>query len=146
MPDLWLPAVRESFRTHKLLADRSAQQADGAAFFRRPADGFNSVAVVLRHVGGNLLSRWSDPFTTDGEKPTRDRDAEFDDWPGTRDELLAFWNSGWAALLGVLDAATDAMRGGRCTSAVSRTPLPPRWRGRWRTRRTTSARSRSCRG
>jgi hypothetical protein len=56
------------------------------------------VAIILRHLGGNLLSRWTDFLTTDGEKPDRNRDQEFMDWDGDRESLQASFNSGWDAL------------------------------------------------
>ena len=65
------------FRQYKSLADRAVQPLSDEAFFFRPAPHVNPIAVVVKHVGGNLRSRWTDFLTTDGEKPTRDRDGEF---------------------------------------------------------------------
>ena len=60
------------------------------------------MAVLLRHLGGNLSSRWTDCLTSDGEKATRDREAEFADWQGDRQSLLQYFNAGWEALLAAL--------------------------------------------
>ena len=111
----WLAAVEQSFRTHKAMADKAAAQVADAGFFRRPAPTFNSVAVIMRHVAGNLMSRWTDFLATDGEKPTRDRDAEFEDWPGTREELLGFWDAGWQRLFDALARLADADAARGCT-------------------------------
>ena len=68
----------------------------------------NSIAIIVKHLHGNMLSRWTDFLTTDGEKPTRDRDEEFERAPQTRSEILALWDAGWACLLGALESLTDA--------------------------------------
>jgi len=68
----------------------------------------NSIAVVMKHMAGNLRSRWTEPFTTDGEKPWRDRDREFIDDFAERGELEAFWAAGWSVLDASLAGFTDA--------------------------------------
>jgi hypothetical protein len=91
------------FERLKRLADRSFAQLPAANFFTPPGAGDNSAAVIVKHVSGNLLSRWTDFLTTDGEKPGRRRDAEFTILPGdTREQLLAQWEAGWAALFAAL--------------------------------------------
>ena len=104
----WLSAIEQTFRSHKTLAEKAAAQMSDEAFIRRPGETFNSVAVIMRHMAGNLASRWSDFLTSDGEKPDRDRDAEFQDWPGTRQELMDHWEAGWRTLFDSLAALTDA--------------------------------------
>ena len=93
--DPWILVVLETIDSHRRLIDGAVAQLRDDELTRRPADGVNSVAVILRHLGGNLLSRWTDFLTSDGEKPTRDRDSEFQDWAGDRAALLAFFDSGW---------------------------------------------------
>jgi hypothetical protein len=66
----------------------------------------NSVATILRHLGGNLQSRWTDFLTTDGEKPSRNRDSEFEDWPGDRNSLLAFFETGWQTCRSTIELLT----------------------------------------
>jgi hypothetical protein len=94
--------IRDTFRLQRQLAERAVAQLDDADLFRVTGAEDNSVAVLLKHVGGNLRSRWTEPFTTDGEKPDRDRDGEFlldaDDAASVR----AVWDRGWAALDAVL--------------------------------------------
>ena len=103
MLDVW----REIFRRQKAFADNALYQLDDHGFFRSPSRDVNSVAVIVQHVAGNLLSRWTDFLTTDGEKPDRDRDAEFaqpEASPEARAALMARWEAGWAALFAALDA------------------------------------------
>ncbi|HUQ84269.1 MAG TPA: DUF1572 family protein [Gemmatimonadaceae bacterium] len=95
--------VATTFRKLKDLAERAMAQADDADFFRTLDAESNSIAVIAKHVGGNLRSRWTDFLTTDGEKPDRDRDSEFV-VPGTttRADVMATWEAGWSALFATL--------------------------------------------
>ena len=93
--DLWIKASLETIDNHRRLVDGAVQQLSDEEFFQRPAEGVNSVALILRHLSGNLLSRWTDFLTTDGEKPTRNRESEFDDWSGDRASLMEFFDRGW---------------------------------------------------
>jgi uncharacterized damage-inducible protein DinB len=104
-----LSDLRFEFRRHKELADRAIVTLEDPEFFSRPGAEVNPVALIVKHIAGNFLSRWTDFLTTDGEKPTRDRDGEFqlnDD--DTRASLLANWERGWAALFAALDDLQDA--------------------------------------
>jgi hypothetical protein len=104
--------LRESldgFRALKSQAERALAQADDAAFFAVLDNESNSLAILVAHVAGNAVSRWTDFLTTDGEKPTRRRDAEFDLDPRlTRDQLMARWEDGWRALFGALEPLSAA--------------------------------------
>jgi hypothetical protein len=95
----------------------------------------------MKHVAGNLLARWTDFLTVDGEKPWRNRDDEFVDTFAARGELVAYWESGWQRLFDSLEALTAADFGRTVTIRASRTRC--RWRssGRWPTAATTSGRS-----
>jgi hypothetical protein len=93
--DTWIEASIIVIDSHRRLVDGALKQVSDEELVRRPAPGINSIAVILRHLGGNLLSRWTDFLTTDGEKPTRDRDTEFDDWSGDRASLMAYFDNGW---------------------------------------------------
>jgi Protein of unknown function (DUF1572) len=100
--------ITVEFRKHKSLADRAVAGLSDEAFFRRPAEHVNPIAVILKHLAGNLASRWADFLTTDGEKPTRDRDSEFVLGPGdTRANLLAAWERGWSILFDTLTGLTE---------------------------------------
>jgi hypothetical protein len=101
-------ALRE-FRRAKALADGAMAQITSEQFFAAPSKGDNSIAVIVKHVGGNLLSRWTDFLTSDGEKPGRIRDNEFE---VTVDDaqllLMRQWESGWAVLFSTIESLTDA--------------------------------------
>ena len=94
-----------TFRNYKALGDRALAQVADADIHTAldPAD--NSIAVTVRHVAGNLRSRFTDFLTSDGEKPNRHRDGEFE-MPATvsRDEVLGWWESGWAIALAAIEA------------------------------------------
>jgi hypothetical protein len=107
--DDFLADVRFEFQRYKTVAERAMSQLDDAAFFRRPGEAVNPVALIVKHLAGNMASRWTDFRTTDGEKPTRDRDGEFlltDE--DTRQNLMAAWERGWTYLFNTLDGLTDA--------------------------------------
>jgi hypothetical protein len=104
------PTVVE-FRRIKDLGERAIAQLDERELNTALAPGANSVAVLVRHLAGNMRSRWTDFLTTDGEKPDRDRDSEFDETPLTRDALLERWNGGWQCLFDALARLTDADMG-----------------------------------
>ncbi len=93
--DRWLEAVLQTIDSHRRLIDGAVQQLNDEEFFGRPVKGINSVANIVRHLGGNLLSRWTDFLATDGEKPTRNRESEFEDWSGDRASLMEFFDRGW---------------------------------------------------
>jgi hypothetical protein len=101
---LWLGIVVKQFESARSLAERALAQVDDAEFARVPAAGSNSLAVLVHHVGGNLRSRWTDFLTTDGEKPDRERDREFEEGVLSRPECMTLWERGWGACLGTLRA------------------------------------------
>jgi uncharacterized damage-inducible protein DinB len=68
----------------------------------------NCIAVIIKHMAGNMLSRWTDMLTTDGEKPWRDRDDEFHDTFQSREELLTYWEKGWQCVFGTLEQMSDS--------------------------------------
>ena len=96
------------FQYSKALADRAmAQVRDEDLFFVLDHEA-NSIAIIVKHMAGNMLSRSTDFLTTDGEKPTRDRDSEFVDPPATRAALMELWERGWACVFGALEPLSDA--------------------------------------
>lgn len=105
---LWLGIVVRQFESARSLAERALAQVDEAEFARVPAPGANSLAVLVHHVGGNLRSRWTDFLTSDGEKPDRDRDREFEEGRLVRPECMAIWEQGWGACLGTLRSLAPA--------------------------------------
>lgn len=96
------------FSTYKELAERAIEQVPDAHLTAALDPESNSIATIVKHVAGNLRSRWTNFLTTDGEKPDRDRDSEFVDPPATRAELLELWESGWNCLFASLRALNDA--------------------------------------
>lgn len=96
------------FRHYKKLADRAMAQIRDEDLFAVLDGESNSIAVIVKHVAGNMLSRWTDFLTADGEKPTRNRDSEFVDPPPARAALLEMWENGWARLFAALEPLTDA--------------------------------------
>jgi hypothetical protein len=103
----------KTFRGYKKLAERAIEQTSDEEFFRSLDEEANSIAVITRHMSGNMLSRWTDFLTTDGEKPDRDRDFEFVVAPETsRSDLMAQWERGWGCLFGALEGLQpeDALR------------------------------------
>jgi hypothetical protein len=106
---VYLEDIIFSFRKHKELAERAFRQVDDRGFFHKPGEHSNSIAVIIKHVAGNLASRWTDFLTTDGDKPWRDRDAEFTIGPeDSRANLLAAWERGWTAVLESLASLQEA--------------------------------------
>ena len=96
------------FRYYKQLAERAMAQASDEDLTAALDSEANSIAITVKHMAGNMRSRWSDFLTTDGEKPDRDRDSEFVDPPATRPALLAMWERGWQDVFDALEPLTDA--------------------------------------
>ncbi len=96
----------DSSLNYKKLAERAMEQVSDKEFFQAIDAEANSIAVVVKHIAGNLYSRWSDFLTTDGEKPDRNRDTEFEMIDDTRESLMAFWESGWQVLLDNIGSLT----------------------------------------
>jgi hypothetical protein len=110
---LFIDEAAREFRRIKALAEKALAQVADEDFTASPRPIDNSLAVVVKHVAGNLKSRWTDFLTTDGEKPDRQRDTEFElDARDTRAALMASWEDGWARLFEALGAAaaTDPTR------------------------------------
>jgi len=99
---------RSEYERYRLLAEKALAQMPDEALNRVPSREGNSAAMIVRHVSGNLISRFRNYLTEDGEKPDRDRDREFDERPYTRAEMLELWTRGWAVLDANVGALTDA--------------------------------------
>lgn len=98
----YLESVIKLFEYYKLLGEKSMDQLPEEKLFWQYNEESNSVAVIVKHLCGNMLSRWTDFLTTDGEKEWRNRDSEFINDIQTREALLARWNQGWQCLLNSL--------------------------------------------
>jgi hypothetical protein len=97
----------ESFRQCKNMAERAIEQVSDEEFFKAIDAEANTIAVIVKHIAGNLHSRWRDFLTTDGEKPDRNRDAEFEMIADTRDSLMQFWETGWQTLFDNIEPLTE---------------------------------------
>lgn len=96
------------FRQYKKLAERAMEQVSDEQLFTALDQEMNSIAIIVKHMAGNMRSRWTDFLTTDGEKPDRDRDSEFVGPPKTREALIAMWNRGWDVVFAALSPLSDA--------------------------------------
>lgn len=96
------------FRYYKSLAERAMEQCSDEYLFAALDPESNSIAIIVKHMVGNMRSRWRNFLTTDGEKADRNRDSEFEDAPKTRDELMAIWGAGWKYVFDALEPLTDA--------------------------------------
>jgi len=109
MPDdlgaLVLRDVTERFRAHKKLGEKAIAQVYDSGLVVTLDPESNSIAILVKHLAGNMRSRWTGFLTTDGEKPDRDRDGEFNlERPPSREELFEWWEDGWARLFEALGA------------------------------------------
>ncbi|MDH4066097.1 MAG: DUF1572 domain-containing protein [Acidobacteriota bacterium] len=107
MPSPVLDIARDELRKIKTLADKAIAQLSDKQLHATLDDESNSVAVLMRHMAGNMRSRWTDFLTSDGEKPDRMRDREFEDLRASRAELLAEWEDGWRRVFHAIDPLTD---------------------------------------
>ena len=96
------------FHYYKKLAERAMAQCPDEALFTTLDEESNSIAIIIKHMAGNMRSRWMDFLTTDGEKPDRNRDTEFEDAPKTRAALMELWELGWRYLFEALEPLTEA--------------------------------------
>jgi Protein of unknown function (DUF1572) len=96
------------FHQHKRLAEGAMGQISDEQLLATLDPETNSIATIVKHMSGNMRSRWTDFLTTDGEKPGRDRDQEFVDPPATRKALMDAWEDGWARLFAALEPLSDA--------------------------------------
>ena len=106
--ETWIQSFTETAASYRRMIDAALGQLTDEELVLRPGPGINSVAVILRHLGGNLQSRWTDFLETDGEKPTRDRDSEFQDWPGDRASLMDWFDKGWNCLTTAVESIDEA--------------------------------------
>ena len=96
----------QSFRNYKKMAERAIEQVSDEEFFALIDTESNSIALIVKHIAGNLRSRWTDFLTTDGEKDFRNRDTEFELTGDTRESLMRFWESGWQTLFDNIEPLT----------------------------------------
>ena len=100
----YLESVKKQFLYYKTLGEKAIDQLEPEQLFISLNDDTNSIAIIVNHLVGNMLSRWTDFLTTDGEKEWRNRDAEFEEILITKAELLAHWEKGWQCLFDALNS------------------------------------------
>jgi hypothetical protein len=96
------------FRHYKRLGERAMEQCPDDSLFAKLDPESNSIAIIVKHMAGNMRSRWRNFLTSDGEKPDRNRDSEFEDAPKNRAELMALWGAGWKYVFDALEPLSDA--------------------------------------
>ena len=106
--DSYLKDSLEVFRYYKRLGENAMAQCSDDALFRALDTESNSVAIIVKHIAGNMRSRWTDFLTSDGEKPDRNRDSEFEAPATTRTELMQQWEAGWKNVFNALEPLADA--------------------------------------
>ena len=103
----YLGSVIKRMTSYKMLGDATFAQLAEKDFFYAPNDQSNSIAVIIRHLHGNMVSRWTNFLTEDGEKPGRNRDEEFTPPPAGKAGLLQLWEQGWQCLLDTLGSLKE---------------------------------------
>lgn len=103
----YLDSVRKQFSYYRSLGEKAMAQVSDEWLFVQPDNESNSIAIIVKHLWGNMMSRWTDFRTTDGEKPWRQRDAEFENHMNGREQVMQLWNEGWSCLESALNSLTD---------------------------------------
>ena len=103
----FLTSTRKLFNHYKDLGEKAMAQLSDDQIAWRPNTASNSIAILVHHLSGNMLSRFTDFLTSDGEKPWRDRDAEFDEGYKTTAEMLQAWNAGWQKVFEAIDGLKE---------------------------------------
>lgn len=104
MPDSYLASVRSQFAFYRMLGTKTIEQMTDEQLFWQYHDESNSIAMLVQHISGNLLSRFTDFLTTDGEMESRDRDSEFEVVLDSREGLLQCWDAPWDTLFAAVDS------------------------------------------
>jgi hypothetical protein len=99
----YLASSKKLFRYYKTVGDAVIERTDEQGLHWQYNEASNSLAVIIKHISGNSISRWTDFLTTDGEKESRDRDDEFEDTGMTKQDLINLWEKGWACLFNAID-------------------------------------------
>ena len=106
MNNHYLESIKKQFLYYKMLGEKAMEQLEPEQLFIAVNEDTNSIAVIVKHLAGNMLSRWTDFLTTDGEKEWRNRDGEFEATIKTKEELMAVWNKGWECFFTTVNALT----------------------------------------
>jgi len=104
---IYLDSAKKRFLSYKELGEKSIAQVDDQQIHWKPEENSNSITIIVKHMSGNMLSRFTDFLTTDGEKPWRERDAEFEEENCSKAQLLAVWEKGWKCLMDTLNSLQE---------------------------------------
>ena len=107
MSTTYLTSIKTRFEFYKDLGDKTFTQLSNEQLFWQYNEASNSIGIIVKHLWGNMLSRWTDFLTSDGEKDWRLRDAEFENNIANREELLAKWEEGWSSLFNAINPLTE---------------------------------------
>lgn len=102
-----MESARKQFQYYKMLGEKTFSQLSDEQLFIQVNSESNSIGIIVKHLWGNMLSRWTDFLTSDGEKEWREREAEFENEINTRQELLQKWEEGWSCVFNALDSISD---------------------------------------
>lgn len=103
----YLTSAIKQFEYYKQLGEKTFEQLSDESLFSQYNNESNSIAIIVKHLSGNMISRWSDFLTSDGEKSWRNRDAEFEGDIKTRAELIEIWNKGWNCFMETLNSLKE---------------------------------------
>jgi hypothetical protein len=103
----YLESIKKQFAYYKMLGEKTIEQLSDEQLVWQYNTESNSIAMIVHHLSGNMISRWTDIFNSDGEKSYRNREAEFEEITPGREELLKMWDKGWKCLLDTLEQLTD---------------------------------------
>jgi len=103
----YIKSARNQFQHYKNISEKTFEQLNESSLFWKFNEESNSIAIIVKHLSGNMMSRWTDFLTTDGEKDWRKRDLEFESDIATKEEMMLKWNQGWECLFTALDSISE---------------------------------------
>ncbi|MCU0392941.1 MAG: DUF1572 domain-containing protein [Thermoflexibacter sp.] len=104
----YLDSIKKQFLYYKILGEKAIVQVPTEMLFWQYNEESNSIATIIKHISGNMISRWTDFLITDGEKSWRNRDGEFENDLKSKEEVLEYWEKGWDCFLNAINSITDA--------------------------------------
>jgi len=102
--NIYLESIKKQMLYYKTIAEKAMEQLSEEQLFVSVNEDTNSIANIVKHISGNMISRWTDFLTSDGEKPWRERDAEFESFTTSKKDLLEIWNKGWKCFFNAIDS------------------------------------------
>ena len=105
---IFLDSVIKRFKEYKLLGEKTFERLDEEEMWRQPNEASNSIAIIIQHMHGNMLSRWTNFLTEDGEKEWRQRDDEFESHQFSKEQLIQKWEEGWKVFFNSLESLKEA--------------------------------------